>query len=167
MKSRSPELSLSNALKAPVKFQIDSNPLSGTHFSDFEISQCLPCHTVKWGPALDYPYLHLRTWGPSRWDLWCHNSNILWMTLTQKSVKFTFCGLWVQNLWEISKVPFEIAHQVSNPYIAKCAFYEVLKFLRLMSLSETYPCWIKPEPTLVSKLCMFAESTFMSLLLDR
>ena len=32
-------------------------------------------------------------------------------------------------LCEISKVPFEISHKILNPYIAKYAFYEVLKNL--------------------------------------
>ena len=50
-------------------------------------------------------------------------------------------------LCEISKVPFEISHNILNPYTAKYAFYEVLKIWRLMisksydilSLSETGP----------------------------
>ena len=52
------------------------------------------------------------------------------------------------KIWcEISKVPFEISHQILNPYTAKYEFYEVLKIWRLMisksynilSLSETGP----------------------------
>ena len=36
-----------------------------------------------------------------------------------------FCGEWFKILCEISKVPFEIAHTILNPYTAKYAFYEV------------------------------------------
>ena len=31
-------------------------------------------------------------------------------------------------LCEISKVPFEISHKILNPYTAKYALYEVVKF---------------------------------------
>ena len=80
--------------------------------------------------------------------------------VNHKSVKYIFCGLWVQNWCEISEVPPEFAHQISNPftgpYIVKCPFNELSKYWRLMSLSERCPCLIKPEPKLVSKLCVFA-----------
>ena len=53
-------------------------------------------------------------------------------------------------LCEISKVPFEISHKILNPYTAKYAFYEVLKFddlwylksYDILSLSETGPRYL-------------------------
>ena len=35
-------------------------------------------------------------------------------------------------LCEISKVPFEISHEILNPYTAEYAFYEVSKLWRIM-----------------------------------
>ena len=40
-------------------------------------------------------------------------------------------GVWVQNLGEIFNVPFEISHDILNPYTARYTFYEVLKFHEL------------------------------------
>ena len=44
----------------------------------------------------------------------------------------TGCVHGSEILCEISKVPFEISHQIFNPYTAKFAFPDVLKVLRLM-----------------------------------
>ena len=56
------------------------------------------------------------------------------------------CGFKI--LYEISEVPFEISHEMLNPYTAKYVFYKVLNIWRLvisssydiLSLSETGPC---------------------------
>ena len=37
-------------------------------------------------------------------------------------------------LCEISKVPFEIPHKISNPYIERYDFYTTLKFYELLAL---------------------------------
>ena len=41
-------------------------------------------------------------------------------------------------LCEISKVPFEISHKILNPYTAKYAFYDVLKYDEWWNLKSYY-----------------------------
>ena len=48
-------------------------------------------------------------------------------------MKYIFCGVSVKNfVWNV-KVAFEISHEILNPYTAKCAFYDMLKFWRIMA----------------------------------
>ena len=41
-------------------------------------------------------------------------------------------------LCEISKVPFEISHQIVNPYTAKYAFYRLLFFFVIYDILELW-----------------------------
>ena len=47
--------------------------------------------------------------------------DIVYHTQKLKSVKCTFCGVWVPNL-----VSFEVSHKIWNPYTAKFASYKVV-----------------------------------------
>ena len=41
----------------------------------------------------------------------------------------------------ISKVPFEIPHKISYPYIERCDFYATLNFQELLDLRAQLPFW--------------------------
>ena len=45
----------------------------------------------------------------------------------------------------ISKVPFEIPHKISYPYIERCDFYATLKFQELLDLRAHMRFWNAPQ----------------------
>ena len=45
----------------------------------------------------------------------------------------------------ISKVPFEIPHKISYPYIERYDFYAILKFLELLDLRAHKCFWNAPQ----------------------
>ena len=55
----------------------------------------------------------------------------------QKSAKCIFCGAWFKIVCEILRMPFEISHEILNPYIAKYTFYEMFAVSRNM-ISASY-----------------------------
>ena len=50
----------------------------------------------------------------------------------------------------ISKVPFEIPHKISYPYIERCDFYTTLKLYELLDLRAHMRFWNAPLSTFMT-----------------
>ena len=66
--------------------------------------------------------------------------------------------MYVQDISSgISKVPFEIPHKMSYPYIERSAFNSQMKILELLDLRARKPFWNAPQVTYIKGIISLTD----------